>query len=63
MTPIADSDEAVSLLAVSAIKQGAFTVTSADQKNLNQRFYWEVKAIRSDVAELNAVVPKKKEQN
>jgi hypothetical protein len=63
VTPIAEDDEAISLLAVSAIKKGAFTVTSTDQKNPNQRFYWEVKAVRNDVAELNTVVPKKKEKN
>src|SRR6266853_507010 len=59
VTPISEDGEPVSLLAVSAIKKGAFTVISADQKNASQRFYWEVKAVREDVAELNPIVAKK----
>jgi hypothetical protein len=53
-----EDDEPISVLAASAVKDGAFTVRSADGKNASQAFYWEVKAVRADVAELEASTPK-----
>jgi len=38
------------LLAALPIKNGAFEVVSTSGVNQSQRFYWEVKAIRSDIA-------------
>lgn len=41
------------------IQDGRFTVRTAAGENLNQRFYWEVKAVRADVPQL--VVERMKE--
>jgi len=61
LTPLSDDDDPVSHLAASPIKKGAFTVRGTDQKNPSQPFYWEVKAVRADVARLALVVNKKKD--
>lgn len=45
-------DEAVSALAASAVKHGAFKVRAIDRNNPEQSFDWEVKAVRADVAPL-----------
>jgi hypothetical protein len=47
-----------SMLAVSEVKDGKFTVKIADSKNPSQKFYWEVKAIRADVHILEVERPK-----
>jgi len=50
--------EPVSGLAAGAISDGKFIVKSIDNKNTGQKFYWEVKAIRSDIEQLE-VEPKR----
>ena len=40
-------------LAATRVNEGRFVVKAVDGRNLLQRFYWEVKAVRSDVAELD----------
>ena len=52
LTPLSDDDNPVSHLAASSIRKGAFSVIGTDKKNLSQKFFWEVKAVRSDVAPL-----------
>ena len=52
LTPIHDGDETVSALSASDIIGGRFQVRSIDGVNLSQRFWWEVKAIRADIQEL-----------
>jgi hypothetical protein len=54
LTPCYDGDEPVSVLAASAVDRGGFTVRAADDRNPRQRFFWEVKAVRADVAQLDA---------
>ncbi len=49
LTPIAEVDEAVSPLAATPITEGRFLVHAADERNLAQRFCWEVKAERADI--------------
>ncbi len=44
--------EPVSALAASGVENGRFMVRSIDSRNPGQVFYWEVKAVRSDVAPL-----------
>jgi hypothetical protein len=57
LTPVADGDEPISPLAASAVQNGAFTVRGLDRANPKQRFYWEVKAVRSDIAPLVVEIP------
>ena len=52
LTPKFDNNEPVSNLAASAVTDGKFQVRAVDENNPNQKFYWEVKAIRADVAPL-----------
>ena len=58
LTPCCEGDEPVSVLAASHITRGGFTVQAADDRNPQQEFYWEVKAVRADVAPLDAEQPK-----
>jgi hypothetical protein len=58
LTPKFAGDEAVSMLAASEVADGAFTVRALDDRNAGQEFYWEVKAMRSDVDELVTERPK-----
>lgn len=58
LTPCCEGDEPVSVLATSGITGGGFTVRAADDRNPRQMFYWEVKAVRADVAPLDAEQPK-----
>ena len=58
LTPIFEGEEALSMLASSVVSGGAFSVKSIDAKNLSQRFYWEVKAVRADVDILETEFPK-----
>jgi hypothetical protein len=46
------ADEPVSTLAASDVAGGAFTVRALDDRNPEQQFYWEVKAVRADVPPL-----------
>ncbi|WP_372371241.1 hypothetical protein [Candidatus Uabimicrobium sp. HlEnr_7] len=48
----------ISALAASAVRDGKFTVKAIDGRNKEQSFYWEVKAIRSDVSPLQVEVSK-----
>lgn len=57
LTPCCEGDEPVSMLAASSIVDGGFTVRSADDRNPRQAFYWEVKAVRADVARLDVEQP------
>ena len=58
LTPKFDSDEPISNLAASAVKDGKFSVRAADSQNPSQKFYWEVKAIRNDIPPLVVEKPK-----
>jgi hypothetical protein len=60
LTPCCEADEPVSMLAASEIVDGAFTVRAADDRNPQQKFYWEVKAVRADVERLEIEQPKDK---
>jgi hypothetical protein len=48
------------LLAASEVKDGRFMVRAMDPKNANQRFYWEVKAVRADIPALEIELPKQR---
>jgi hypothetical protein len=52
LTPLAEDDGPISALAASRVRDGAFTVRALDDSNPSQEFYWEVKAVRSDVESL-----------
>jgi len=56
-----EGDELISNLAASAVTKGSFFVRAVDDKNPNQKFYWEVKAVRADVPLL--VVEKKADKD
>ncbi|BBM87981.1 hypothetical protein [Candidatus Uabimicrobium amorphum] len=59
ITPKCDPGEnKTSALAASAVRNGQFSVTAIDDNNKRQRFYWEVKAVRSDVPHLDVEVVK-----
>ncbi|MDD5775214.1 MAG: hypothetical protein PHS64_04665, partial [Candidatus Omnitrophica bacterium] len=55
-----DVNEQCSSLAASKVKDGRFSVKAIDGNNLQQSFYWEVKAVRRDVPIL-LVQPDKEE--
>lgn len=55
LTALSEGDDPVSHLATSPVQKGSFTVTGTDKKNISQKFYWEVKAVRADVAPLEPV--------
>ena len=57
LTPLADREGPISALAASEVRDGSFTVRSLDRSNPEQRFYWEVKAVRSDIDPLAPEVP------
>jgi len=50
LTPKFDSHEPISNLAASAVQNGRFSARAIDQNNPSQKFYWEVKAVRADIA-------------
>ncbi|MFO0889870.1 MAG: hypothetical protein U0790_12105 [Isosphaeraceae bacterium] len=58
LTPLADDDQPISMLAASRVSEGAFTVRMVNRENPSQRFYWEVKAVRADVPPLETELPK-----
>ncbi len=61
VTPVFETmDEPVSALAASRVRRGAFVVRAIDGRNRAQRFDWEVKAVRKDVARLT-VEPRRKD--
>ncbi|WP_440948565.1 hypothetical protein ACSAZL_10250 [Methanosarcina sp. T3] len=62
LTPKFEEDFEISMLAASEVKNGKFTVKMIDNNNSSQKFYWEVKAIRSDV-EILEVEPAKIQVN
>lgn len=57
LTPKFDDDEPISNLAASAISNGKFSVRAIDNSNNSQKFYWEVKAVRSDIPSLTVEKP------
>jgi hypothetical protein len=57
LTPKVEPGAPVPLLGASAVRDGAFTV-HADDPAAEHAFYWEVKAVRSDVDPLVVAVPK-----
>ncbi len=52
ITPIGAPGEPVSALCASRVVEGRFTVSAFDARNPSQEFYWEVKAVRADIAAL-----------
>ena len=52
LTSCCEENEPISVLAASGIVDGAFDVRAADDRNPEQLFYWEVKAVRADVEPL-----------
>jgi hypothetical protein len=52
LTPVSAVDEPVTVLAATPVAGGGFDVRAADCRNPNQRFCWEVKAVRADVERL-----------
>ncbi len=58
LTPEFSSDnDPISNVAASYVKNGQFTVRAIDNNNPSQKFYWEVKAVRSDVPPLQVIRP------
>ncbi|TSC96590.1 MAG: hypothetical protein Athens071426_150 [Parcubacteria group bacterium Athens0714_26] len=58
LTPKFENDkEEISQLAASSVIEGKFIVRATDNKNLSQKFYWEVKAIRGDIPALEVEQP------
>jgi hypothetical protein len=62
LTPKFEENFGISMLAASEVRDGKFTVKVIDNNNSSQKFYWEVKAIRSDV-EILEVEPAKAQVN
>ncbi|MFD0688103.1 hypothetical protein [Actinomadura fibrosa] len=58
LTPKFEADEPLSPLAASAVADGRFAVRTVDGAPADHGFYWEVKAVRADLDELAAEVPK-----
>ena len=59
ITPIWEDNSLVSCIAASEVRDGRFWVRAIDDKNPNQRFYWEVKGVRADVDPLEVEKDKK----
>lgn len=58
LTPLfTAASQAISHLAASLVAGGQFSVMATDSNNPTQDFYWEVKAVRSDVPALVVVAP------
>lgn len=58
LTPEYTTDtEPVSQLAASAVANGQFSVRATDTNNPGQKFFWELKAVRSDQPALQTIVP------
>jgi len=56
VTPICADDEMVSALAATPVAGGRFRVRAITPGNASQRFWWEVKAVRADLAPLDVEV-------
>ncbi len=54
LTPKLTDGETASVLAASAVVNGRFLVKAIGEARPEQRFYWEVKAVRADLAPLDA---------
>ncbi len=52
LTPKFEGTEPISNLASSQVKDGKFSVRGIDSNNPSQKFFWEVKGVRSDIPEL-----------
>lgn len=53
LTPKFETDtDKISNLAASSVKNGEFKVKAIDSNNPSQQFYWEVKAVRGDISQL-----------
>lgn len=53
LTPIWEGPgRPISMLAAAPVAEGRFTAHAVDRQNPSQRFYWEVKGVRADVAPL-----------
>ncbi len=52
LTPIHENNSSLSALSASHVTEGKFTVKMIGDSNPSQKFYWEVKAIRSDMPDL-----------
>ncbi len=50
LTPKFDNNEPISPIAASSVNNGTFKVRAIDNNNPQQKFYWEVKAVRADIA-------------
>ena len=59
LTPKFKAGDSIATLAASDITKGKFTVHSAEGGNATQEFFWEVKAVRSDVNPLKVELPKR----
>jgi hypothetical protein len=57
ITPLYEGDEPVSALASTTVHDGRFRVRMITPGNPEQRFYWEVKAVRSDLPALQVERP------
>lgn len=58
LTPVSDADEPITVLAAGTVADGGFDVRAADGRNPSQRFCWEVKAVRADLAILQVETEK-----
>jgi len=52
VTPKLSEGEETSALAASGVADGRFVVRAIDPRNRKQRFFWEVKGVRADIAPL-----------
>ncbi|MBI4174649.1 MAG: tail fiber domain-containing protein, partial [Candidatus Aenigmarchaeota archaeon] len=52
LTPKFDNNESISTIAASSVNNGTFRVRAIDSNNPQQKFFWEVKAVRADVPAL-----------
>jgi hypothetical protein len=58
VTPLFENDDPIQALAATRVRDGKFTVRTLDGSKAEQAFCWEVKAVRTDVDELVAELPK-----
>jgi hypothetical protein len=63
LTSCCEENEPISVLAASGIVNGAFNVRAADDRNPQQPFYWEVKAVRADVEPLETEAHKAEDRS
>jgi hypothetical protein len=59
LTPVCGGEDApVSMLAASRVENGSFDVRAVDGASSEQEFYWQVMAVRSDLAPLDVEIDK-----